>query len=108
MNHSAPFSGLIFLMVRLLLVSLLSLQGALALSPFTLKSRKQSSAVSYVNPNDGGGSVIDTSSSGLTEPLNVNISPHWFSRPSALTTDSFSVFGGENRLSYLARARLKS
>ena len=94
MNHSAaPFPELIFLMVLLLFVSLLGLQGALALSTFARESRQESSAVAYVDPRLGGGSLIDISSSELKEPLNVNISPHCFSRTPALTTYYFSVFG---------------
>ena len=80
MNHSAaPFPGLIFLMVYLLFVSLLGLQGALALSTFAQESRQEYSAVAYVDPRLGGGSFIDISSSGLKEPLIVHISPHSFS-----------------------------
>ena len=77
MNHSAaPFPELIILMMRLLLVSLLCLQGALALSTLAQESRYQSSANAYVDPNTCSGSSIDMSSGGLKEPLNVNIYPH--------------------------------
>ena len=76
MNRPAHFPGLIVLMVRLLFVSLLCLQGALALSTLAQESRYQSSAKDYVDPNTGGGSSIDMSSDGLEEPLNVSIYPH--------------------------------
>ena len=78
MNHSAaPFPELIILMMRLLMVSLLSLQGALALSTFAQESRQEFSAADFYDPNLGGGSLIDVSTTGkeLVEPLNVNISP---------------------------------
>jgi len=73
-NHSAaPSPDLVFLMVHLLFVSLLGLQGALALSPFAARSKQESAAVPFVDPNLGGGSLI--SSTALGEPLNVNIPP---------------------------------
>jgi hypothetical protein len=83
---AAPSPDPIFLMVRLLSVSLLGLKYAFALSPFTLRSRQDISGVAYVNPNLAGGSLIDSTFNGLGEPLNVNFFPHWFSRPPALMT----------------------
>ena len=62
-------------MVRLLFVSLFGLQGALALSPFSLKSRQGSVAVPFVDPYLGGGSIIDSTFNGLGEPLNVIFPP---------------------------------
>lgn len=101
--ESAAYSpGLVSLMVRLLFLSLLGIQGALALSTSAQESRKHSSAKAYVNPNLGGGAMVDISSSGIKEPLNVSISPRLFSRPAALTTDSFTLrFFWGNRLLYL-------
>ena len=63
-------------MARLLFVSLLCLQGALALNTLAQESRYESSAKAYVDPNTGGGSSIAMSSGGLKEPLNVSIYPH--------------------------------
>ncbi|KAH9003938.1 hypothetical protein EDB84DRAFT_1281676 [Lactarius hengduanensis] len=61
-------------MVRLLFVSLLGLQGALALSPFTPRSKREAKAVSFVNPTLAGGSLLDRATPTLGEPLNVIIS----------------------------------
>ena len=62
-------------MAHLLFVSLLGLQGSLALSPFALKSRQGTAAVPFVDPYLGGGSIIDSTFNGLGEPLNVIFPP---------------------------------
>jgi hypothetical protein len=73
-NSAAPSPDPIFLMVRLLSISLLGLKCAFALSTFPLRSR-QDDAVAFVNPSLAGGSLIDSTFNGLGEPLNVNIFP---------------------------------
>ncbi|KAI9449626.1 hypothetical protein BJY52DRAFT_227983 [Lactarius psammicola] len=77
-------------MVRLLLVSLLGLQGALALSPFAPRSEKATDAVPFVNPSLAGGSLLDRVTNELGEPLNVIISG--LSSPGVLSDDGFLEF----------------
>ncbi|KAH9049242.1 hypothetical protein EDB83DRAFT_2522788 [Lactarius deliciosus] len=91
-NCAAPSPDFIFLMVRLLFVSLLGLQGALALSTFSPRFKREADAVPFVNPTLAGGSLLDRATPTLGEPLNVNIFPHWFSRP--LMTDSVFLSPG--------------
>jgi len=79
-----------FLMVRLLLVSLLGFKGVLALSPFAFRTRQNTDAVPFVNPNLAGGSLIDNAFNGLGEPLNVIISG--LSSPGVLSDDGFVRF----------------
>jgi len=84
---AAPFLDPISLMVYLLLVSLLGLKYAFALSPFTLRSRQDTDAIAFVDPNLAGGSLIDSTFNGLGEPLNVIISG--LSSPGVLSDSGF-------------------
>ncbi|KAH9059323.1 hypothetical protein EDB87DRAFT_1675123 [Lactarius vividus] len=77
-------------MVRLLFVSLFGLQGALALSTFTPRSKRETDAVSFVNPTLAGGSLLDRATPTLGEPLNVIISG--LSSPAVLSDDGFLKF----------------
>jgi len=81
-------------MVRLIVVSLLSLKCALALSPSTLRSRRGTDDEAFVNPTLAGGSLLDqapnTGTPPLGEPLNVIISG--LSSPEVLTDDGFIQF----------------
>jgi hypothetical protein len=72
-------------------VSLLGLQAAL--SPFTTKAKQEpisTNAVPFVNPTVHGGSMLDSTTDGLGEPLNVIISG--YSSPWILGDGGFVFF----------------
>ncbi|KAI0299725.1 hypothetical protein B0F90DRAFT_1726818, partial [Multifurca ochricompacta] len=77
-------------MVHIPFASLLGLQAAL--NSFLPKSEPEpaSTAISFVNPTPGGGSLLDNTSNGLGEPLNVIISG--LSSPWVLTDGGFVHF----------------
>ncbi|KAH8979928.1 hypothetical protein EDB86DRAFT_597130 [Lactarius hatsudake] len=77
-------------MVRLLFVSLLGLQGALALSTFSPRFKREADAVPFVNPTLAGGSLLDRATPTLGEPLNVIISG--LSSPGVLSDAGFLTF----------------
>ncbi|KAH9024516.1 hypothetical protein EDB85DRAFT_2150475 [Lactarius pseudohatsudake] len=90
-NCAAPSPAFVFsLMVRLLFVSLLGLQGALALGPFTPRSKREADAIFFVNPTLAGGSLLDRATPTLGEPLNVIISG--LSSPEVLSDAGFLSF----------------
>ncbi|KAH8986298.1 hypothetical protein EDB92DRAFT_1263398 [Lactarius akahatsu] len=77
-------------MVRLPFVSLLGLQGALALSTFSPRFKREADAVPFVNPTLAGGSLLDRATPTLGEPLNVIISG--LSSPGVLSDAGFLTF----------------
>ncbi|KAI9448549.1 hypothetical protein H4582DRAFT_2051979 [Lactarius indigo] len=77
-------------MVRLLFASLLGLQGALALSTFSPRFKREADAVPFVNPTLAGGSLLDRATPTLGEPLNVIISG--LSSPGVLSDAGFLNF----------------